>query len=109
MPIDYLEGFSPAVGDWIAVYAYPEAPPGADPWVLEPIIGWAIVESDEDGEGTIRAIRPVIGGDVITIDGDGWLGVYRRADLNQPEVRAQLLAKCGMEETGWPGGRKATR
>lgn len=99
MPIEYLEGFSPAVGDWIAVYAWPEAPPGVDPWILEPVIGWAVVDSSEpqvDGySDTHRAIRPVIGGDVITIDGDGWLGVYRRIYMNQPRIREQLLAACG--------------
>ena len=98
MPIEYLEGFSPAVGDWVAAYEWSEAPPGVDPWILEPIIGWAVVETpmpEMDPPGNVREILPVIGGDVITIDGDGWLGVYRRIDLLQPNIRQQLLAKCG--------------
>ena len=99
MAIEYLESFAPAVGDWIAVYEWSEAPPGVDPWVLEPIIGWAVVETpiaEIDATTTnIREILPVIGGDVITIDGDGWLGVYRRMDLLQPNIRQQLFAKCG--------------
>lgn len=100
MAIEFLESFAPAVGDWVAVYQWTEAPAAVDPWVLEPIIGWAIVETptaEIDAVSSVREILPVIGGDVITMDGDGWLGVYRRADLLQPAIRQQLLAKCGRE------------
>lgn len=86
-----LHSFTPSIGDWCAVHAAPDAPDGADPFTLESIIGWAvIIRPDGDFE-----IAPVIGGEYIEIDGDA-LGIYQRADLARPDVRARVVETCEM-------------
>ena len=91
MPTDSyrLHSFTPANGDWVSVHADPEAAEISDPWTVETIIGWAVMlRPDDDFE-----ILPVIGGEYIEIDGDA-IGIYPRADLSRPDVRASITELC---------------
>lgn len=94
---DHIESFVAATGDWIAVFANPEAAPSAEPWIVEPIIGWAVVLSELNDGSSVGEILPVIGGEFITVSED-WIGCYRRSDLQLPQIRQALIAKCRQVE-----------
>lgn len=94
---EQIESFAPAVGDWVAIFPNPDAVSGMEPWTAEPIIGWAIVATDGPDRGYATEILPVLGGAFVAVS-DDWIGVYRRADLQLPDVRQVLREKCAKVE-----------
>jgi hypothetical protein len=90
---DQIESFAPAVGDWVAIFPNPDALFGMEPWIAEPIIGWAVLATDGSDHSYATEILPVLGGAFVAVS-DDWIGVYRRADLQLPDVRQALREKC---------------
>jgi len=91
-----LVDFSPAAGDWVAVFVDTTPSSARPPWHVASIAGWAIVDVEDGERSPCRVIRPVIGGETIDWQEDNYIGIYRRADLNDPDVRNKLDEICGL-------------
>lgn len=92
MPEELLDLF-PVSGDWVAVFLLEPGTVGAlddDPYRVETIAAWAYL-STPAGPG----LWPVIGGECLEWT-DEAIGVYRRDDLNRPDVRARIRTLCDM-------------
>ena len=92
-----LRSFRPEPSpDIVAVYVNTSAPSdAAEPWYVESVIGWAVVDVDDaDTDGISTVIRPVISGDTPEWEDTSYIGVYRREDLLRRHVRDRLLETC---------------
>jgi hypothetical protein len=92
-----LRSFRPEPSpDIVAVYVNTSAPDDApEPWYVESVIGWAVVDiDDEDEDGLLSVIRPVVSGDTPEWQDTSYIGVYRRDDLLSRHIRDRLLETC---------------
>lgn len=71
----------PADGDWVVVYPT-RAQAYGRPWYTEPVALWALVEEVDD-QGPCRYVMPMVGGEMVEVASDNYMGVYRRDQVDE--------------------------